>query len=112
MAPANPAVVQAYNKFNKKGFEIFSVSLDKDRDKWVDAIAQDGAENYVFRADAEHFDRQPVHVEHRDTLFAVIAQDGSLKPGDQIALNGAQQMHLALKNKSGGAIDPHAGHQH
>ena len=38
---ANPAVVQAYNKFNKKGFEIFSVSLDKDRDKWVDAIAQD-----------------------------------------------------------------------
>ena len=38
---ANPAVVAAYNKFNKKGFEIFSVSLDKDRDKWVDAIAQD-----------------------------------------------------------------------
>jgi peroxiredoxin len=38
---ANPAVVTAYNKFNKKGFEIYSVSLDKDRDKWVDAIAQD-----------------------------------------------------------------------
>jgi peroxiredoxin len=38
---ANPSVVSAYNKFNKKGFEIFSVSLDKDRDKWKDAIAQD-----------------------------------------------------------------------
>jgi peroxiredoxin len=38
---ANPSVVTAYNKFNKKGFEIYSVSLDKDRDKWKDAIAQD-----------------------------------------------------------------------
>jgi peroxiredoxin len=38
---ANPSVVAAYNKFNKKGFEVYSVSLDKDRDKWVDAIAQD-----------------------------------------------------------------------
>ena len=38
---ANPSVVSAYNRFNKKGFEVFSVSLDKDRDKWTDAIAQD-----------------------------------------------------------------------
>lgn len=38
---ANPSVVAAYNKFNKKGFEIYSVSLDKDRDRWTDAIAQD-----------------------------------------------------------------------
>lgn len=38
---ANPAVVSAYMKYNKKGFEIYSVSLDKDRDKWTDAIAAD-----------------------------------------------------------------------
>jgi hypothetical protein len=29
-----------------------------------------------------------------------------------VAANGAYQIHLALKNKSGGAIDPHAGHTH
>jgi peroxiredoxin len=38
---ANPSVVMAYNKFNRKGFEVFSVSLDSDRDRWTEAIAQD-----------------------------------------------------------------------
>ncbi len=38
---ANPSVVAAYNRFKSKGFEIYSVSLDKDRDKWVEAIKQD-----------------------------------------------------------------------
>ena len=38
----NPNVVAAYNKYNKDGFEIFSVSLDKDANKWQTAIAQDG----------------------------------------------------------------------
>lgn len=45
----NPAVVQAYNKYNKDGFEVFSVSLDKDKAKWQRAIEQDGLiwENHV-----------------------------------------------------------------
>lgn len=38
----NPNVVKAYNKYRKAGFEIFGVSLDKDKNKWVQAIAQDG----------------------------------------------------------------------
>ena len=43
----NPAVVAAYNKFKDKkfnggkGFTIFSVSLDKDRDAWVNGISSD-----------------------------------------------------------------------
>jgi len=37
----NPTVVKAYNKFKAKGFEIFSVSLDKDMDKWKEAIKKD-----------------------------------------------------------------------
>lgn len=78
----------------------------------TDAVAQDGVENYVFRANGDHFDRQAVRVEHRDPLWIVVANDGSLFPGEQIALSAAQQLQLALKNKSGGAIDPHAGHNH
>jgi peroxiredoxin len=35
-------VVAAYNKYHKAGFEIYGVSLDKEKQKWVDAIAQDG----------------------------------------------------------------------
>jgi peroxiredoxin len=37
----NPYVVNVYNKYHEKGFEIFSVSLDKDRNAWLKAIAAD-----------------------------------------------------------------------
>ncbi|TGE13947.1 AhpC/TSA family protein [Hymenobacter elongatus] len=38
----NPNVVRAYNKFKSKGFEIYSVSFDQDREKWLKAIKADG----------------------------------------------------------------------
>ncbi len=38
----NPNVVKAYNQFKDKGFEIFSVSLDKSKSAWVNAIQEDG----------------------------------------------------------------------
>jgi thiol-disulfide isomerase/thioredoxin len=37
----NPNVVAVYQKYHDKGFEIFSVSLDKDRESWLKAIAKD-----------------------------------------------------------------------
>lgn len=37
----NPYVVKVYNQFHQKGFEIFSVSLDKDRAAWLKAISAD-----------------------------------------------------------------------
>jgi len=37
----NPTVVKAYNKYKSKGFDIYSVSLDKDLDKWKEAIKKD-----------------------------------------------------------------------
>ncbi|WP_317898394.1 TlpA disulfide reductase family protein [Aurantibacillus circumpalustris] len=37
-----PNVVKAYAKFKNKGFEIFGVSLDKEGERWVEAIAKDG----------------------------------------------------------------------
>jgi thiol-disulfide isomerase/thioredoxin len=44
----NPNVVEAYNKYRKtkfkngKGFEVFSVSLDRDEAQWKSAIKADG----------------------------------------------------------------------
>lgn len=38
----NPNVVRLYNEYKKKGFEIYSVSLDEEKDKWVKAIEKDG----------------------------------------------------------------------
>ncbi|MBW7845245.1 MAG: AhpC/TSA family protein [Bacteroidia bacterium] len=37
----NPNVVKAYNKFKGRGFEVFGVSLDDNRDAWIKAINDD-----------------------------------------------------------------------
>lgn len=77
------------------------------------AVSQDGAEYYVFRRNGrERFDRIAVHLLYRDNEVVVVAQDGAIFPGDVIARRAAHEMQMALKNKSGGAIDPHAGHSH
>jgi multidrug efflux pump subunit AcrA (membrane-fusion protein) len=78
----------------------------------VDALAQEGVETYIFTPNGDHFDRRNVHVEYRDTRSVVIANDGSLFPGDLVATSSAQQLQYVLKNKSSGPIDPHAGHNH
>ena len=38
----NPNVVKLYNQYHDKGFDILGVSLDNDRQRWLDAIAKDG----------------------------------------------------------------------
>lgn len=37
----NPNVVKVYNDFHKKGFDVLGVSLDRDKDSWLKAIADD-----------------------------------------------------------------------
>jgi len=78
----------------------------------VEAVVQEGPESYVFREDGDHFHRCPVQVEYRDQFSVVLAEGNEIWPGDKLAMNSAQQLQLALKNKSGGGIDPHAGHNH
>ena len=38
----NPNVVALYNEYKEKGFEVFGVSLDRTKEAWVEAIAEDG----------------------------------------------------------------------
>ncbi len=78
----------------------------------VDAVAVEGAESYVFRENGDRFERVPVHVEFRGQREMVIKNDGQLFPGDRIAGNNAYRLQVELKNKAGGAVDPHAGHGH
>ena len=37
----NPNVVRMYNKYKNRGFEIYGVSLDRNKTAWVNAIRQD-----------------------------------------------------------------------
>jgi cobalt-zinc-cadmium efflux system membrane fusion protein len=77
----------------------------------TDAVVQEGPDAFVFEQNGDHFDRVPVHIEYRDRDWVVIENDGALV-GSTVATSGAYQMQLALKNKAGGGIDPHAGHNH
>jgi len=55
----------------------------------------------------------PVRLLHRDDRTVVIAGDGQLHADDQVALNQAYKLHLALKMQmAGGGGGHHHGHEH
>ncbi len=78
----------------------------------IDAVVREGLDSYVFQQNGDHFERVAVNEIYRDQTQVVIGNDGALYPGDIVAMRGAYQMQLALKNQAGGAVDPHAGHNH
>ncbi len=78
----------------------------------VEAVVREGAEAFVFELNGDHFDRRGVQIEHRDQDYAVIANDGALKPGVKVAVAGAYQIYLGTKNKGGQDVTAHAGHSH
>jgi peroxiredoxin len=48
----NQALVEAYNKYRTKGFEIYQVSIDTNRIEWIDAIDNDKL-NWINVGDME-----------------------------------------------------------
>jgi peroxiredoxin len=55
----NPNVVKAYNEFKGKNFTILGVSLDKDKDSWKKAIAQDHL-SWTHMSDLKYWNSQAV----------------------------------------------------
>lgn len=49
-----PHLKKTYDEFHKKGFEIFGVSLDRDRDKWLDAVKQNNM-NWIHVSSLDAF---------------------------------------------------------
>jgi peroxiredoxin len=54
----NPNVVAAYNKYNKDGFDVFSVSLDKTKEAWEQAIKADGLKWSNHVSDLKYWDSE------------------------------------------------------
>jgi thiol-disulfide isomerase/thioredoxin len=60
----NPNVVAAWEKYGKakfkegKGFEVYSVSLDRNRDSWKKAIEQDGLKWKWHVSDLKHWNSE------------------------------------------------------
>ncbi len=78
----------------------------------IDAVTKEGAEFYVFQQNGDHFDRVAVHVVYRDQHSVVVANDGAIFAGDALAMRGAHQMQMALRNKASGGTSAHHGHTH
>lgn len=107
----NPHVVEVYNKFKDKGFEVFSVSLDgadprmnmsasemeqKKKDgkvKWINAIKQDGLiwENHV--SDLKYWGSEPAGIYGVSAIpkTFLIGKDGTI-----IAINPRQNLEQEL----------------
>ena len=56
----NPNLVANYKKYNKKGFEIFQVSLDKTRENWMNGIKEDGLEKWLHVSDLKYWNSSVV----------------------------------------------------
>ena len=76
----------------------------------ADAVARDGADEYVFRRNGDTFDRKPVHVLYRDRREVVVANDGSVPAGLHVAQAGAAQLNRMVKSQAGTA--PKGFHVH
>lgn len=107
----NPHVVEVYKKYNNKGFEIFSVSLDgvdprragdasqmkqmeeDSKRKWVDAIKQDGLlwDNHV--SDLKYWSSAPAQLYGVSSIprTFLIGRDGKI-----VAINPRQNLEQEL----------------
>ena len=90
----NPNVVRLYDKYKDKGFEIYGVSLDRTKDAWVDAIAQDNL-TWKHVSDLQYFNSEAASLYNINAIPATVLLD---KEGKIIAKNLRGQ---ALEEKLG-----------
>lgn len=63
----NPNVVAAYNKYKDKNFTVLGVSLDQEKDKWIEAIRQDGL-SWQHVSDLQYWNSVVVNLYHFDGI--------------------------------------------
>jgi thiol-disulfide isomerase/thioredoxin len=51
----NPNLVNVYNIYHKKGFEIYQVSLDKTKEAWMQGIKDDHLEKWIHVSDVKYW---------------------------------------------------------
>lgn len=79
----NPNVVAMYNKYNDKGFEVFGVSLDRNREDWVKAIEKDNL-TWTQVSDLSYFNSEAAKTYSINAIPATVLLD---KEGRIIARN-------------------------
>ena len=80
----NPNLVDNYNKFKNKGFTIFQVSLDKEKDFWMKAIEKDGLAAWSHVSDLGFWQSAPARAYNISSIPANFLLD---KEGKVVAVN-------------------------
>jgi peroxiredoxin len=88
----NPNVVKVYKEFNKKGFDVFGVSLDRTRDAWVKAISDDNL-TWTHVSDLKYWDSAAAQ------LYAVYAIPANFLLDETGTIIGRNLREEALYNK-------------
>ena len=58
----NPTLVENHRKFKSRGFEIFQVSLDKEKKAWLDAIEKDQLGDWMHVSDLQFWQSAPARL--------------------------------------------------
>ena len=94
----NPAVVKVYDKYKKKGFTVYSVSLDKanGKQKWENAIAQDQLKWRNHVSDLQGWASAPAKMYGVRSIpkTFMIDRDGKIAA---VGLRGAEAIERELK---------------
>ena len=88
----NPNVVKAYNKYKDKNFTIVGVSLDEEKDKWINAIQKDGL-GWTQVSDLKHWNSMVVPLYHIEGIPHNVLID----PNGIVIAEGLRGLMLDMK---------------
>ena len=90
----NPNLVKAYSLYNKKGFTIYQVSLDKTKEAWMKGIQDDNLGKWIHVSDIQYWNSIVVPLYKIESIPANYLLD---KEGRIIAKNlRGEQLQLKL----------------
>lgn len=90
----NPNVVKVFNKYKDKGFTIFGVSLDNDKNKWLQAIEKDNL-TWLHVSDLKHWKSEGAALYSVRSIPATFLID---REGKIVAKNlRGEQLEMELK---------------
>ena len=58
----NPNLLRAYNTYKSKGFQIYQVSLDKNKEEWTKGIEQDMLGQWIHVSDLKYWNSSVVQL--------------------------------------------------
>ena len=90
----NPNIVEAYHNYKDKGFEVYGVSLDRSKDKWLQGIEEDGL-SWTHVSDLKYWQSEAARTYNISAIPASFLLD---KNGKIIAKNlRGPSLHKKLK---------------